>query len=123
MVRKALNVVPLAEPPPAPDFLGPAGRSLWSRVAAQYALTMVGELVLLELACRGMDRAEFLRADVEKRGATLDTPRGPKQNPSVTGELKALSYVAGLLCKMGLHVEPLRTPGRPGQYASWDGRS
>jgi hypothetical protein len=120
MVRNVLQFSGVtSEPPPAPDFLGPAGRALWSRVAAEYTLSSVGELVLLELACRGMDRAEFLRADVEKRGAVVSD----RQNPSVAGELKAYSYVANLLCKMGLHVEPLKSVGRPGKFAAWDGRT
>jgi hypothetical protein len=75
-----------------------------------------GARELLCLACESLDRACKLRAAIDKEGEFIQTRTGVlKEHPGLKPELAAPSFCAKMLCRLGLHVEPLRsTSGRPG---------
>ena len=106
-----MNVVPFTPAPPAPPptDLGPVGRKLWEDVCAEYVLDTVGERTLLHQACVALDKAEELWAS--SKPADIKTA------------LACRTLATRLLCRMGLHALPLKAPGRPTNYSSWNGRT
>jgi hypothetical protein len=114
--RPPLSIVPppVLNPAEPPANLGPAGCNLWRSVLAQYDISDAGGLVLLEQAAFAADRAERLREQIDADGEILHGRAGPREHPGLKGELAARAFITRTLCKLGLHVEPLRPgPGRP----------
>jgi hypothetical protein len=99
-----------------PRKLGPEGLSLWNRVLADYNVDDTGARELLCLACESLDRACSLRIAIDKEGEFIQTRTGGlREHPGLKMELAARAFCAKMLCRLGLHVEPLRSSsGRPG---------
>jgi hypothetical protein len=115
-----LSIVPSTAATTAnpPANLGPAGTNLWRSILGQYDIRDAGGLALLEQAAFANDRAERLRAEIDAAGEILHTCNGPREHPGLKAELASRAFVARTLCKLGLHVEPLRpSVGRP--PSSW----
>ena len=103
--------------PPRP--LGEAGQSLWDRIQTEYNVVDSGGIEMLTLACEALDRAAELRAQIDADG--LMNQHG-RENPLLKHELAARAFVSRTLQRLGLDVEPVRAPGRPGGRASgWTG--
>ena len=117
---------PVADPiQTRPRPLGEAGLCLWGRVKAEYHVVDSGVVELLALACEALDRAEALRAEIDRDGAILRSENGSmKDHPGLKHELAARAIVVRTLQRLGLDVEPVRPLGRPaGRSAGWTGRS
>jgi hypothetical protein len=95
--------------------LGKFGRNLWDRITSEYDVADAGGLELLTLACQALDRAEALRARIDRDGEIiLRADGGVRDHPGLKHELAARSFVARTLSRLGLDVEPLRPgPGHP----------
>jgi hypothetical protein len=68
-----------------------------------------------------LDRAEALREAIDRDGELLHMRTGNvKEHPALRHELAARAFVAKMLLRLGLDVEPLRpTPGRPPKPGGW----
>jgi hypothetical protein len=118
--KSKLHVIP-EKPPARPEPslpLGAVGRSLWDRITSAYDISDEGGIELLSQACASADRAESLRAQIDRDGEVVRTKQGFKDHPALKHELGARSFVVRVLTKMGLAYEPLKSPGRPlGEYS------
>jgi hypothetical protein len=89
MVTK-LHEVTTALPNSKPSRkLGDHGSALWSAITDEYAIEDAGGVELLTQACQALDRAETLRAAIEKDGATIQSPKGLRDHPVLKHELAA----------------------------------
>jgi phage terminase small subunit len=110
---------PGATIPPPPRTLGPTGLSLWSRVQAEYRILDCGGAEILCIACEATDRIQSLSAAIAEDGETIRTRGGLKANPLLRDELANRALVARLLSKLGINVEPVKSPGRPSSGLGW----
>ena len=115
----SLSLVESGTLPEPPVALGAAGRRLWDQIMRECQLTDLGAELLLE-ACQGRDRAESLRAQIDRDGEILQTARGPKKNPLLKAELQAKAFVTRTLHKLAI-AEPTRPVGRPPRGVGWQG--
>jgi hypothetical protein len=81
---------------------------------AAYQIDDEGGRELLTLACEALDRAESLRQQIDQEGEIIQTRMGRKDNPLLKHEISCRSFVVKTLVRLGLNVEPMRCPGRPG---------
>ena len=66
------------------------------------------------LACQALDRAEACRDAIDRDGEVQLTRYGSKEHPALRAELASRAFVAKMLLRLGLDVEPMRPgPGRP----------
>ena len=65
----------------APANLGAHGRNLWARITSSYDISDEGGRELLLACCQMTDRAEELRAAIDRDGAVVQTRNGPKIIP------------------------------------------
>jgi hypothetical protein len=116
MAKNHLTIVgrPGAKVLQPPRKLGEAGASLWARIVEQYQIDDAGGIELLASACAALDRAESLRAQIDREGEVLKVKGGLRDHPALRHELANRSFVTKTLSRMGLNVEvPARSPGRP----------
>jgi len=117
----------LVKPKPAatgnkpPRTLSQHGQSLWNRVTKEYDIEDVAGRELLTLARQALDRAEALREAIDSDGEMLTTRAGVyKEHPALKPELANRAFVAKMLLRLGLDVEPLRPgSGRPPSTKGW----
>jgi hypothetical protein len=100
--------------PQPPRKLGPHGMKLWRDVHTEYSITDVGGIELLAQACASLDRAEELAACIAEQGAVIHTRNGPKAHPAIGDELACRGFVVRTLQRLGLNLEQVKSPGRPG---------
>lgn len=110
-----LTVVPSSLTGPQPSRpLAEHGRALWDSIQRDYCIGDAGGVELLALACQELDRAEALAAQIDRDGLTLRTKSGWRANPLLREELSARAFVARTLQRLGLNLEVIGKPGRPG---------
>jgi hypothetical protein len=80
---------------------------------AEVQLDDAGGRELLLQICGTVDLIETLAAQIKQDGEVLMTRSGPRPHPALKDLLQARSFVARGLARLGLNLEPLRTPGRP----------
>ena len=97
--------------PPRP--LGPPGRDLWDAVMREYAIRDRGGIEILAQLCAAQDRVESLRAAIDQDGETVHTKTGPRAHPALRDELQLRAFICRSLERLGLNIEPIRSPGRP----------
>jgi hypothetical protein len=112
-------VGPGSTAPPPPRKLAAPGLSLWSRIQSEYAISDAGGIEILCLAAQALDRAESLSASITADGETIRTRTGVRAHPALRDELANRALVARLLTKLGINVEPIKSPGRPGIGLGW----
>ena len=69
-----------------------------------------------------LDRAEQLAEAVNHDGAVLYGKHGPSAHPAIKEELAARAFICRTLARLGLNVEPIKPPGRPGGLHGWSPR-
>jgi hypothetical protein len=110
----ALSLVgPGATGPQPPRSLGPHGLRLWNAVHRAYAITDVGGIELLCLACQALDRAEALREAIDRDGQVFHTRTGLRANPLLRDELANRAFCARTLDRLGINAESVKPVGRP----------
>ena len=119
MTKKAkptLSVVPSTglQPNSPPRKLGKHGAALWASVLRDFDMSDAAGREMLCSACQALDRAEACREIIEDEGEMIRTKTGPKENPLCKIELGNRAFVVRTLSKLGLDVEPVGRPGRPG---------
>jgi hypothetical protein len=114
MPKPPLTLIgPGATAPPPPRTLAPPGLGLWNRIQAEYAIRDSGGVEILCLAAQALDRAESLSAAIAEDGQTIRTRTGVRSHPALRDELANRALVARLLGKLGIALEPVKSPGRP----------
>jgi hypothetical protein len=105
---------PLADVREPPSDLGPTGARLWSSIQRQYGISDSGGLAILQVACQSADRAEGLREQIDRDGVVVLCRTGIRDHPLLKHETAARSLTVRSLLRLGLDVEPVGRPGRPG---------
>ena len=73
-------------------------------------------------ACSAIDRAEALAEIVAREGEVIRTRTGTiKSHPAVRDELTARQVVMRAIARLGIDVEPVKSPGRPPKAFGWTG--
>jgi hypothetical protein len=101
---------------PAPPLaLGKHGLALWGSILAYYEVQDSADLEALAQACAARERADQCRVIIDRKGALVQTPAGPREHPLLKHELAARAFVVKTLRGLGLGgAEPSRSgPGRP----------
>jgi phage terminase small subunit len=100
--------------------LGQFGTAFWQRVQSEYAIRDCGGVEILMQACGAIDLVERLAAIVAAEGEVIRTRSGTiKSHPAVRDELTARQVVMKAISKLGIDVEPIKSPGRPGTAIGW----
>jgi hypothetical protein len=121
MEKKPPNLVALSSSTRArpPGTLGEAGLSLWNRILAAYDIADAGGVEMLYQACAAADRADRLRAQIDQDGEVIRGRSGIRAHPAIKDELTARGFIVRTLHRLGLDVEAVRPPGRPGTAIGW----
>src|SRR5215813_12782961 len=96
-----------------PANLGPAGLRLWQSVLTDYDISDAGGLALLEQICFAYERAERLRAEIDRDDEIISGRNGKREHPGLRGELAARSFVCRSLQRLGVNLEAVSRMGRP----------
>jgi hypothetical protein len=103
-----------------PRQLGQHGTALWNRVQAEYAISDIGGIEILAQACAALDTAEALAEAIARDGRVIYTRTGvPRAHPAIKDELNCRAFIVRTLERLGINVESIKTPGRPGRPLSW----
>jgi hypothetical protein len=79
----------------------------------EYAIRDRGGIEILAQLCAAQDRVESLRAAIDQDGETVHTKTGPRAHPALRDELQLRAFICRSLERLGLNIEPIRSPGRP----------
>jgi len=103
--------------PAPPRKLGPAGRALFDRVMREYQMVDTAGIEILTVACQALDRAESLRALIDRDGELIKTRTGAlKAHPALRDEIANRAFFVRCIARLGLDIEPLQPmAGRPGK--------
>jgi hypothetical protein len=83
-------------------------------VTTNYAFDDPGSVEILYQAAAAADRAEKCRAIIDEEGEIVRTRNGPRSHPLLRDELANRAFATRAIGKLGLDLEPIRLPGRPG---------
>jgi P27 family predicted phage terminase small subunit len=98
----------------APDHLNDAGRELWDRVQAEFAINDGAGLALLAAACEALDRQREAQAAIAEHGVmTRDRYGTLKSNPAIAVERDSRNGMLAALRQLNLDLAPTAAPGRP----------
>jgi phage terminase small subunit len=112
-----LVVIPKSPEPDYPEpprHLGEHGMALWKRVVETYAFDDPGSTETLFQACAAVDRAERCREQIDRDGEMIKAKTGMRSNPLLRDELANRAFAVRALARLGMDLEPVRAPGRPG---------
>jgi hypothetical protein len=104
-----------------PLTLGEPGRALWLSIQREYQIRDSGGLEVLRQACHAADRAASCAAAIAEQGEVINTKAGLRDHPLLRHEATARALTCRLLQKLGINLEPVRTPGRPAHGFGWRG--
>jgi P27 family predicted phage terminase small subunit len=108
--------------PPRP--LSQYGRSLWDAIQVEYAISDRAGIELLAQACEELDQIEGLAEDIARDGRVIRVRNGPpRAHPAIRDVRQGRAVLAKLLKELGLTLEAVKLPGRPGGRGggiSWD---
>jgi P27 family predicted phage terminase small subunit len=105
-----------------PRALGQHGLEFWRKVQSEFAISDCAGIELLMQACSAIDRAESLAEIIAREGEVIRTRTGTiKSHPAVRDELSARQVVMKAIARLGIDVEPVKSPGRPPKTFGWTG--
>lgn len=114
------------KPPPAPQSLGPSGKSAWDRLTHAYEFT-AGELQLVEQFCATKDRIALLEEALAETGVFILGSRNQKiMNPVINQIAVQTTMLDRLMLSLALPAEyesegQRRSPqARQAAKARWD---
>jgi hypothetical protein len=102
-----------------PRKLGKPGTLLWTGIQAEYVIDDRGGIELLAQACAALDRVEALAYYIQRDGEMLKTRNGLRVNPAVREELALRAFICKTLERLGVNIEAIKKPGRPGASNTW----
>jgi hypothetical protein len=83
----------------------------------EYDLADTGGLEILTQICMAKDRAEQLAAQVARDGPVIMMKTGLREHPSLKHELGCRAFITRNLQRLGLNLEVIKNPGRPGGWS------
>jgi hypothetical protein len=99
-----------------------AGLSLWNSITGAYQVYDAGGIELLVQACSASDRLEALAARINEDGEIIRTRTGlTKVHPGLREELALRRFICKTLERLGVNLEVIKPPGRPGGGIGWRG--
>jgi hypothetical protein len=101
--------------------LGSHGQRLWALVQGEYGISDAGGKALLTEICLMTDRAEELRESIARDGAVIYTKSGPRLHPACHEETSLRVAIGKMIERLGLNLEPLRSPGGQSRAVVWTG--
>src|SRR5262249_34563822 len=110
-------VAPTSTANPPPRKLGEFGTNLWRSVTSAYDISDVGGIEMLLQVCSAADRVEALAERIRHDGEVIYVKGVPRVNPCLKEELAGRAFVCRTLVRLGLNVESVKPPGRPGNYS------
>ena len=99
--------------PQAPRGLDAAGRKLWADVVAEFELS-AGELPVLEVACRNLDRMRAAEAVVAAEGLVVPGRWAPQPHPAVQISRDAASLLRAAVRQLKVELAEDLGPPRAG---------
>ncbi len=102
--------------PSAPKNLSSEAKSLWRKLAGEYAIDDEGGRLILATVCESFDRMREAQQQIRKDGLVqVDRFGQPKPHPAAVIERDSRAGMLQALKSLNLDVEPLNAgPGRPG---------
>jgi hypothetical protein len=97
---------------------------MWADITSEYDVSDAAGIQLLAIACQALDRAETLRAIIDKEGVMIQNKQGnTREHPALKQELNNRCFVVRTLSRLGLSFEPMQANrGRTGgKNSGWDG--
>jgi hypothetical protein len=91
--------------------LDPIGRALFD--VAEFTFDDPGSTEILYQACCARSRAERCRQIIDRDGELVFTRSTARAHPLLREETQCRALLARLLGKLGLDLEPIKSPGRP----------
>ena len=108
-----VSALPLHVPDP-PRPLGLPGLALWQAIQTEYNIQDRGGVEMLMMGCAALDRAERLRACIDRDGDVVYSRSGvPKAHPAIRDEVACRAQVMRAVEKLGLNFEVIKAVGRP----------
>ena len=80
-----------------PIVLGERGRALWDTLRREFVIADAAGIELLAQACAAADRAEALRAAIDRDGEVVQTRTGPRAHPGLRDELSNRAFIVRTL--------------------------
>jgi hypothetical protein len=109
-----IHVDPTSTIASPPSDLGPAGQRLWNAIMTEYDVSDAGGRALLEQIAFAYERAERLRAGIDRDGEIVRGRAGMlREHPGLKGELAARSFICRSLQRLGVNLESIARVGRP----------
>jgi hypothetical protein len=97
-------------PSSPPRSLGAAGQDLWDRILNEYRIDDAVGVEILTLACEALDRAEFLKKEINDNGVN---------GSLVKDEFANRNFVIRALIKLGIVEREVLPVGRPTANLGW----
>jgi hypothetical protein len=104
-----------------PRSLASHGQRLWTLVQSEYAICDVGGREILCQACELVERAERLRAEIDRDGEIIRTKSGPRVHPGINQETHLRVAIGKMLERLGLNLEPVKPHGGQPRSIGWTG--
>jgi hypothetical protein len=95
--------------------LGEHGRNLWKSITDEYQVEDAGGVETLLQICTALDTAEALAAQIRQDGYMIRTKNGLRDHPLLKSELGWRAFITRNLTRLGINVEAVKSPGRPGR--------
>jgi hypothetical protein len=99
-----------------PSTLREPGRTLWSSIMSEYAITDGGGRLLLQQIAETVDEIASEAAIIEAEGRMIKGKFGRIPHPLLRHQTSLRAFVARAVRQLGLDVEPVRPIGRPPGY-------
>jgi hypothetical protein len=99
--------------------LGKHGAQLWKSVMAEYRIDDIGGREMLAAACAALDRAERCKTTIDADGEVVRSKGRMREHPLLRCELSSRGFVVRTLGKLGVTLEAVKPPGRPGTPLGW----
>jgi hypothetical protein len=99
-----------------PRKLAEHGQALWTSIMSEYDITDRGGIEILMQACSALDLAEECSDQINVAGPTIMTKSGMREHALLKCELANRAFVCRSLQRLGLNLEVIKNPGRPGGW-------
>jgi hypothetical protein len=87
---------------------------MWRSIQTEYGITDQGGIAMLLVGCLAFDRAERLRAEIDRDGEVIRLRNGSiRAHPAIRDEVACRAQVMRAVEKLGLNYEAIKPIGRP----------
>lgn len=104
-----------------PSGLGGAGAAFWRRVQAEYGISDIGGLALLEEICAAVDRVRSLTEQINTDGPAIRARGSLRSHPCLQAEIQNRAFIARSLERLGISAQEVKPVGPPTKPSGWTG--